>query len=146
MSIGDMPYHFVNDRYGDQVALPCTERNLLLPKVERVLGRGFMPVVSVKGRDEVRLASFQALGAAEVLGPWTGVEPPPASPPKPPKAAPEEEAAAEEEDEDLALGGEDLDDLLADFETDDDDEDEDLDLDLEDDGMDAELAALLEDL
>jgi predicted component of type VI protein secretion system len=146
MSIGDMPYHFVNDRYGDQVALPCTERNLLLPKVELVLGRGFMPVVSVKGRDEVRLASFQALGAAEVLGPWTGVEPPPASPPKPPKAAPEEDAAAEEEDEDLALEGEDLDDLLADFETDDDEEDEDLDLDLEDDGMDAELAALLEDL
>ena len=95
MSLGDMPFHYVNDRYGDQVALPCTERNLTLDKVETVLGRGFMPVISVKGRDEVRLGSFQSLAGAELLGPWTNVPPPPPSPPQPPAAG--QDAAAEDD-------------------------------------------------
>jgi hypothetical protein len=142
MSLNDMPYHYVLDRYGDQVALPCTERNLLLPKVETVLGRGFMPVVGIKGRDEVRLGSFQALGAAEVLGPWSGATPPPPSPPKPP-------AGGDGDTEELDETG--LDDLLAGFDLDGDDGDLDLDLDLEageadTEDMDAELAALLDDL
>ena len=76
MSLGGMPYHYVKDRYGDQVALPCTERNLTQTKTQTAIARGLMPVVSVKGRDEVRLASFQSLAGETVLGPWKDLPPP----------------------------------------------------------------------
>ena len=69
MSLGDIPYHFVTDRYGDQVALPCTERNLTLDKVETVLGRGYLPVISIKGRDDIRLGSFQSLAGGKYSAP-----------------------------------------------------------------------------
>ncbi len=75
MSLGGMPYHFVKDRYGDQVALPCTERNLTQAKTQAAIGRGYMPVISVKGRDEVRLGSFQGLNGTTVLGFWADVPP-----------------------------------------------------------------------
>ncbi|MEW9921693.1 type VI secretion system contractile sheath large subunit [Marimonas sp. MJW-29] len=143
MSLGDMPYHFITDQYGDQVALPCTERNLTLDKVETVLGRGLMPVISVKGRDDIRLGSFQSLAGGEILGPWSGVAPPPPSPPQPPKAKPETVAEEGEEDADTASIDDDLDDLLAGFDLDAADADEDQS---NDDEMDAELAALLADL
>ncbi|MFD2853835.1 type VI secretion system contractile sheath domain-containing protein [Seohaeicola zhoushanensis] len=109
MSLGGIPYHFVKDRHGDQVALPCTERNLTLSTVETVMTRGFMPVVSVKGRDEVRLASFQAVGGGEIRGPWTGEPPPPATAPKrmtmPAPQKKEEAAAAPDDDLDALLAG-----------------------------------------
>lgn len=73
MSLGGMPYHYVKDRYGDQVALPCTERNLTQAKTQAAIGRGYMPVISVKGRDEVRLGSFAALGGGTILGFWSDV-------------------------------------------------------------------------
>jgi len=136
MSLGGIPFYFVNDRYGDQVALPCTERNLTLDKVEQANGRGIMSVVSIKGRDEIRLASFNSLAGAEILGPWSGIEAPPPSPPKPKPAA----AAPETVDSDDSSGNDsDLDDLLAGF-------GDDLDLGGDDDDTDADLAALLADL
>ncbi|MDF3416601.1 type VI secretion system contractile sheath small subunit [Sulfitobacter sp. KE5] len=140
MSLGDMPYHFVLDRFGDQVALPCTERNLTLDKVETVLGRGYLPVVSIKGRDEIRLASFQSLGGGDILGPWSGEQPPPPSAPQPPKAT---SGGADGHDNDAAGDDDDLDDLLSGFDLDADDTDEDI---IDDEHMDAELAALLADL
>ncbi len=154
MSLGGIPFHFVNDRYGDQVALPCTERNITLPKHEHSVQRGYMPVLSVKGRDEIRLGSFNSVAGQEILGPWSGMPAPAPSPDAP--AAPE----ADEDDDldldldldtgddddfdlDLDLGDDDsgdLDDLLASFGDDDDGDDSD------DDDMDPELAALLNDL
>ncbi|WP_424985097.1 type VI secretion system contractile sheath small subunit [Microbulbifer sp. S227A] len=135
MSLGDMPYHFVTDQYGDQVALPCTERNLTLDKVEKVMARGVMPVVSIKGRDEIRLASFQSLAGGDILGPWSDAPPPPPSPPKPnptPVAETTDDGAPGDDD----LG---LDDLLAGF-------DDAATPDAGDGDVDADLAALLEDL
>ncbi|MBL3703854.1 type VI secretion system contractile sheath small subunit [Sulfitobacter sp. BDSS02] len=135
MSLGDIPYHFVNDRYGDQVQLPCTERNLTQDKVEKVMARGFMPVVSIKGRDEIRLASFQSVGGGEILGPWSGEVPPEPSPPKVVRA--ERPAPAVTEEPAGEAGDDDLDSLLAGFE----------DLGGDDTGdVDADLAALLDDL
>ncbi|MEY8830465.1 type VI secretion system contractile sheath small subunit [Sedimentitalea sp. XS_ASV28] len=136
MSLGEMPYHLVTDQYGDQVALPCTERNLTLDKVEKVMARGLMPVVSIKGRDEIRLASFQSMAGGDILGPWSDAPPPPPSPPRP---APISESGpqsvtAQDTGEDLGL-----DDLLAGF-----DDTAPPDGDLAD--VDADLAALLEDL
>ena len=145
MSLGEMPFHYVTDSYGDQVALPCTERNLTQEKVEKALGRGFMPVVSIKGRDEVRLASFQSLAGSEILGPWTGVAPPEPSPPEPaPAAAPDAGETPENSEDEVETGDddEDLDALLAGFADDTGDAGETED----DDAMDAELAALLEGL
>ena len=80
MSLGDMPYHFVTDSYGDQVALPCTERNLTMDKVEKATVRGYMSVASIKGRDEVRLTSFQSLAGRDIRGRWSQTAPPKPSP------------------------------------------------------------------
>ncbi|WP_375544203.1 type VI secretion system contractile sheath domain-containing protein [Leisingera caerulea] len=178
MSLGGMPYHYVNDRFGDQVALPCTERNVDLGKIALAQERGFMAVSAVKGRDEVRLTSFNSLKGSEILGPWTGLPAPEPSPPDP-RGLPKPAAPAGGGDEDdLDLGGDDgddsglddlnlddldlggdgeddldlgeldfdaddggLDDLLASFGDDDDEDDDD-----GDEEMDAELAALLDDL
>nr|WP_254695776.1 type VI secretion system contractile sheath large subunit [Leisingera sp. NJS204] len=168
MTLGEMPYHYVNDKFGDQVALPCTERNIDLDKIALAQERGFMAVSAVKGRDEVRLTSFNSLKGSEILGPWTGLPAPEPSPPDPrgqPKPAEPADGGNDEDDLDLDLdlggddgddlglddldlgddGGDDdglgdLDDLLASFGDDDDDDDGD------DDEMDADLAALLDDL
>ncbi|NIZ62625.1 type VI secretion system contractile sheath small subunit, partial [Sedimentitalea sp. CY04] len=150
MSLGDIPFHYVNDRFGDQVALPCTERNINLDKIALAQERGFMAVSAVKGRDEIRLTSFLSLAGKEILGPWSGVPAPEPSPPDPKSAAPTTDAAVDELDDlgldDLDLGSDgddlgldDLDDLLAGFGDDNDGGDD-------DDALDAELAALLDDL
>ncbi|GAA6159886.1 hypothetical protein NBRC116589_20600 [Ruegeria sp. HU-ET01832] len=155
MSLGGVPYHFVNDRYGDQVALPCTERNLTMDKHEHSVQRGYMPVLSVKGRDEIRLGSFNSVAGQELLGPWSGVPAPAPSAdvPDEPEVDEIEMVASQPEDDfdlddldDLGLEDDtgsgdsgDLDDFLASF---DDDAEEDED----DDEMDPELAALLADL
>nr|WP_302480802.1 type VI secretion system contractile sheath large subunit [Leisingera sp. ANG59] len=168
MSLGGMPYHYVNDKFGDQVALPCTERNIDLDKIALAQERGFMAVSAVKGRDEVRLTSFNSLKGSEILGPWTGLPAPEPSPPDPrglPKPKPPAGGGGEDEDldldldsggddeddlglDDLDFGGDDgdddglgdLDDLLSSFGDDDDDDGGD------DDEMDADLAALLDEL
>jgi type VI secretion system ImpB/VipA family protein len=150
MSLGDIPFHYVNDRFGDQVALPCTERNINLDKIALAQERGFMAVSAVKGRDEIRLTSFGSLAGKEILGPWSGIPAPKPSPPDPKPAAAAEPAGDDLGDfglDDLDLGGDDdsglgdLDDLLAGFGDDNDDGGDD-----DDGGMDADLAALLDDL
>jgi len=141
MSLGDMPFHYVNDRFGDQVALPCTERNVDLEKIAFAKERGFMPIASVRGRDEIRLTSFNSLRGEPLLGPWTGEPAPHPSPPdprpsKPAAAASEESGDGDDFDLDLDLDDasgddDDLDALLAGFGDDDTDLDGDLDADLE---------------
>ncbi len=150
MSLGEMPYHFVKDRYGDQVALPCTERNLTQTRTQAAIARGFMPVVSVKGRDEVRLASFQSLAGSTVLGPWTDVPPP--KPKEPAPRAVEEESMADDtpsDDADLGSNDDAVDDdlaaLLAGF-GDETPETSDDGVSDGDEEMDADLAALLASL
>ncbi len=175
MSLNDMPFHYMTDQYGDQVALPCTERLLSVSGAAEVVARGFMPVLSVQGQNIVKLGSFQAVGGGELLGIWAGaaakdmksgaaqmeasVGMSAAAPRKPAPAAED----AEDADLDSAFESDDLD-LDLDLG---DDDDLDLDLDLGDDGddgmddllagfgdddegedgdMDADLAALLGDL
>lgn len=83
MSLDDIPFTFVTDRYGDQVALPCTERNLSSDAAQATLVRGYMPVLSMKGRNEIRLGSFRSLAGAEIAGRWAGTAPAPPVPPEP---------------------------------------------------------------
>ncbi|XDA99859.1 type VI secretion system contractile sheath large subunit [Sulfitobacter sp. LCG007] len=70
MSLGDMPVHVMTDAHGDPIALPCTERLLTTRTMAEVVTRGFMPLLSIKGRNEVRQGSFQALGGDMLAGPW----------------------------------------------------------------------------
>ncbi len=138
MSLGDIPFHFVTDRFGDQVALPCTERNLTTDLAQHTLARGFIPVIWVKGRDEIRLGSFRALDGEEISGPWSGATPAPRAAPDAPAADIEMELPVLEESEDSSL-----DDLLAGF----DHIGADAGDDTGNDGdMDPELAAMLEGL
>lgn len=115
MSIGEIPYYYYTDADGDQVALPCTDRLLNEAACQHVSNQGFMPIVSIKGRDEVRLASFNSVAGKPLLGPWSSetvnaslstsggsrpavsgtAEPAAAPAPEPtPAAAPAEEPAA----------------------------------------------------
>lgn len=71
MSVGDLPFHFATDRHGEQVQLPCTERLIAVDAASEVIARRLMPVLSVKGRDVVRLGSMQSLAGQPVRGRWT---------------------------------------------------------------------------
>nr|WP_299733562.1 type VI secretion system contractile sheath large subunit [uncultured Tateyamaria sp.] len=162
MNLGDLPFYYVNDRYGDQVALPCTERNLTTDPAQATLGRGYMPVLWMKGRNEIRLGSFRSLGGDTIAGPWQEAVPAPRKAPRTPDLDVEMDATVGDDDtddddtslDDLLAGLEDdtptgdddddtsLDDLLAGFDDDDSDSTDDGD----DDDMDPELAALLEGL
>ena len=70
MSIDDMPFHYMTDQYGDQIALPCTERLINTRTNADVVIRGYIPLLSMKGQNVVRQGSFQALGSADLAGPW----------------------------------------------------------------------------
>ncbi len=72
LALDDMPFHYMTDQYGDQVALPCTERLLNVRTAADTVARGFMPVLSVQGQNVVKLGSFHAVGGGELLGIWSG--------------------------------------------------------------------------
>jgi pilus assembly protein FimV len=166
MQIGEQPYHFVTDEHGDQVQLPCTERNVTQTKAVKVIERGYAPVLTIKGRDEIRLAAFLALSGKILLGPWSSVPPPPPSPASEPPdldadtSGDDDSGGDEGSSDDLDLdallgddsgddadsdsgGDDDLDALLAGF--DDSTPEDSGDSDAEEE-MDPELAALLASL
>ncbi|UPH72785.1 type VI secretion system contractile sheath large subunit [Abyssibius alkaniclasticus] len=72
MTLDDVPFYYMLDQYGDQVALPCTERLLNVRSSAEVVARGYMPVLSIQGQNVVRLGSFQSVGGGELLGIWSG--------------------------------------------------------------------------
>ncbi len=141
MTLGEMPFHYVTDRYGDQVALPCTERNLTTTRMEGVVARGFMPLVSLRGRDQIRLASFQSVGGGEILGPWSSETLPRTTPsqPAPTLTAVLPASAISSDADGAAAADDDLDALLAGFGND-------APTPSDPEAMDPELAALLEGL
>jgi type VI secretion system protein ImpC len=171
MSADDLPYYFYVDEDGDQTALPCTERLMNERVAARVSAEHFMPLLSIKGRPEVRLGSFTSLAGVPIAGRWlppagsspaSAAEETEADVPKkkkkkatvePEDAAPEESeataegagAGAEAED---AVSGEgtgdaELDNLLASLKDDAPAEDAPAEGAADDSGMDPELAALL---
>lgn len=89
-SVSDLPVYVYQDTDGEQIALPCTERLFSERQAAQVTSTGVNPVVSLRGRPEVRMGGFAALAGGTMAGPWAPVEikptPPPASP-APPKAA-----------------------------------------------------------
>jgi type VI secretion system protein ImpC len=93
-AVGDMPYYVYKTPEGDQVALPCTERLFSERQASQVAGYHVMPLVTLRGRPEIRLSRFSAVGGKDLAGFWAPV-PIPASgaPPVPPKPEPVAEVA-----------------------------------------------------
>jgi hypothetical protein len=85
LSLGEMPFYYYTDADGDQTALPCTERMLSSKLGEMVSAHRFMPMLSIKGRPEVRLGGFGSLAGEPLAGPWRPVteSSPPSSTPAP---------------------------------------------------------------
>jgi type VI secretion system protein ImpC len=110
LSVGDMPYYFYIDKDGDQMALPCTERLLNVRAASDAAAAGYIPVLSVLNRNEVKLGSVQSLAGRTLAGPWPGAAVS-SSPPATQKPAPAaSEAPAVSGSEDVSA---DLDALLA---------------------------------
>jgi type VI secretion system protein ImpC len=93
LTLGEMPFYCYTDADGDQTALPCTERMISSRVAETVSQHRFMPMLSIKGRPEVRLGGFGSLGDGMLAGPWQPVtESSPSSPSPAPAAEAETEA------------------------------------------------------
>ena len=58
--ITGLPLH-VYQRNGDSELKPCSEALLTEDAAQRILEHGFMPLVTMKGRDTVRLVRFQSI-------------------------------------------------------------------------------------
>lgn len=73
LTLGEMPFYYYTDPDGDQTALPCTERMLSSKLADLVGQHRFMPMLSMKGRPEVRLGGFTSLTDRQLAGPWQPV-------------------------------------------------------------------------
>lgn len=80
MTAGDMPYYVYDDADGEQIALPCTERLYSERQAVRVASYRVMPLLSLRGRPEVRLGGFNSLAGTPLAGFWGAPDRPAASP------------------------------------------------------------------
>jgi type VI secretion system protein ImpC len=94
MGVRDMPYYVYTDPDGDQTALPCTERMYSERQAVAVGNFGVMPLLSLRGRPELRLGGFNAVAGPTLAGFWAPVTvTPPAAAQPAPAAVQEEEVA-----------------------------------------------------
>jgi type VI secretion system protein ImpC len=99
MGVGDIPYYVYIAEDGEQTALPCTERLYSERQAAQVGAYHIMPLVSLRGRPELRLASFASLAGKPLAGLWALFDPTPEPEPEPePEAAAEEEPVASDSD------------------------------------------------
>ena len=68
------PVFRLTDADGDQVALPCTERLYTERQAVQAASYKVMPLVSLRGRPEVRLAGFTSLAGTPLAGFWAPVQ------------------------------------------------------------------------
>ena len=73
MGVGDIAYYVYVGPDGDQVALPCTERLYTERQAVVVTNYGVMPLLSLRGRPELRLGSFASLAGPALAGFWAPV-------------------------------------------------------------------------
>lgn len=106
MNQGELPLYYYTDRDGDQIALPCTERLASEALATHLINQGFMPVLSLRGRPEVRLGGFGSVRGVQLAGPWAPVAIPAegaAAEPEPPAPEPDESPDPEDSDEPVAV-------------------------------------------
>src|ERR1022692_2049972 len=96
LTLGEMPFYFYTDAEGDETALPCTERMLSSRMAELVSKHRFMPMLSMKGRPEVRLGGFGSLTGGQLAGAWQPVT---KSSPPPEEATPVQSPSKTDENE-----------------------------------------------
>ena len=94
--LGDMPYYVYVAPDGEQKALPCTERLWSERQTAQALQYHVMPVVSQRGRPEVRLAGMASVAGPPVAGFWAAVKIEPTPAVAPPTSAPPPLAATPE--------------------------------------------------
>ncbi len=90
MVAGDMAYYVYTDPDGDQTALPCTERLYTEKQAVAVSNFGVMPLLSLRGRPELRLGGFLSVAGPPIAGFWAPAPLSPRAapaPPAPPAAA-----------------------------------------------------------
>jgi type VI secretion system protein ImpC len=61
LSVGDLPFHYVVDADGDQVALPTTERLINLAAAESLRRLGINALMAHKGQPELRIAGLDSV-------------------------------------------------------------------------------------
>jgi len=66
LNIHNLPAHTYHDQ-GEAVTKPCAEFLMTQKTAERLTDLGFMPLISMKGQDWVRLGGFRALNGAALL-------------------------------------------------------------------------------
>ncbi len=93
--VGDMPYYVYTDTDGEQIALPCTERLYTERQAVQVSTYKVMPLLSLRGRPEVRLGGFSSQAGTPLAGFWAPASLAPAPAPAPGTAA-EPESESEE--------------------------------------------------
>ena len=69
LSVGDLPFHYVVDGDGDQVALPTTERLVNLAAAEMLRRVGIDALMAHKGQPELRIAGLDAVNGAQIALP-----------------------------------------------------------------------------
>ncbi len=69
LNIGGLPLH-VYQRAGETQIEPCAEVLLTVRAAERILDRGFMPLLSMKNSDVMRLGMLQSIARSPLGGTW----------------------------------------------------------------------------
>ncbi len=120
---GELPLYYYTDQDGDQIALPSTERLVSEAVAAHAISQGFMPLLWMRGRPEIRLGAFTSLSRSALAGPWApvnvpvdSVSPPPAPAPAAAAPAPPPPAPTPVE-ESPDSGTDELDDLLSELDT-----------------------------
>jgi type VI secretion system protein ImpC len=66
LSVGDLPFHYVVDGDGDQVALPTTERLVNLAAAEMLRRVGIDALMAHKGQPELRIAGLDTVNGTAI--------------------------------------------------------------------------------
>ena len=74
MGVRDIPYYVYSEADGEQIALPCTERLYTERQAVAVSQYKVMPVLSIRGRPEVRLGGFASQAGSPLAGFWAPVD------------------------------------------------------------------------
>jgi type VI secretion system protein ImpC len=69
IELDGLPLHVYRSD-GESCLKPCAETLLTEAAAERILDRGMMPLVSIKGVDRARLLRFQTVAAPPTPLPW----------------------------------------------------------------------------
>ncbi len=66
LSIGDLPFHYIVDGDGDQIALPTTERLINLAAAEMLRRVGIDALMAHKGQPELRIAGLDTVNGNSI--------------------------------------------------------------------------------